>query len=451
MQLQRLTSMEREKIVNEHEELMELIGKLKEILANPALIDKIIVEELEELKQKFGDDRRTEILGEEPKKLSLEDLVREETVVITCTASGYIKRTSVSSFNKQRRGGKGKIGAKMKEEDALDLVEVASTHSDILAFTHQGKVYSLKAYDLPDLPPAAKGKALAQFDLIMEPDERIARLRTVTSYDADKFVTILSRQGIIKKVSLDQLANIRRNGLRIMNVREGDELLTAHITDGKQNVFIGTAMGRAVCFPEDEFREMGRAATGVKAIRLKEKDYVVGMVIVEKDDMILTITENGFGRRTSLEEYRVQGRAGVGLINMKITERNGLIVDVESVKPTDEIVLLTQSGMTIRFAAQDVRIASRQAIGVRLMSVDEGDKIVGAAKLPSTGEEGTPRRRKGASAEAAGPDSETAGGDPMDMMDVTAEDLEGIADLDEEADDVDEAEEPEDNGQEPEE
>jgi DNA gyrase subunit A len=289
----------------------------------------------------------------------------------------------LTSFNRQRRGGKGKIGMKTKEEDFLDLMEVASTHSDILIFTQKGRVYCLKAYELPDLPPSTKGKSMAQFDLLMDPDEKIARLRSVTSFDDDKFVTILSKKGIIKKVSLSQLSNIRRNGLRIMNVREDDELLTAYVTDGKKNIFIGTAYGRAICFPEEEFREMGRTATGVKAIRLKPDDYVVGMEIVDPEDLILTITENGFGRRTQLEEYRIQGRSGSGLINMKIKPRNGLIVDVERVKQGDEMMMLTQSGMMIRYSADDVRIASRQSIGVRLMHVEEGDKIVAASKLPS--------------------------------------------------------------------
>jgi DNA gyrase subunit A len=386
MQLQRLTSMERDKILNEHKELLALIVELKEILSKPALVDKIIIDELTELKEEYGDERRSEILDYEPRKLSIADLVREEMVAITCTHSGYIKRTSLSSFNRQRRGGKGKIGMRTKEEDFLDLMEVASTHSDILIFTQKGKVYSLKAYELPDLPPSTKGKSMAQFDLLMDPDEQIARLRTVTSYDDDKYVTILSKKGIIKKVRLSQLSNIRRNGLRIMNVREDDELLTAYVTDGKRNIFIGTAYGRAICFPEEEFREMGRTATGVKAIRLKPDDYVVGMEIVDPTDLILTITENGFGRRTHLEEYRIQGRSGSGLINMKIKPRNGLIVDVESVKPGDEMMMLTQSGMMIRYSADDVRIASRQSIGVRLMHVEEGDKIVAASKLPSTEE-----------------------------------------------------------------
>ncbi|HSE39437.1 MAG TPA: DNA gyrase C-terminal beta-propeller domain-containing protein, partial [Acidobacteriota bacterium] len=386
MQLQRLTSMERDKILTEHKELLEEIGRLKEILAKPALIDQIIMDDLRELKEEYGDDRKTEILETEPKKLSMADLVREEMVVITCTHSGYIKRTSLSSFNRQRRGGKGKIGMKTKEEDFLDLMAVASTHSDILIFTQKGKVYTLKTYELPDLPPSTKGKAMAQFDLIMDPDEKIARLRCVTDYEDDKFVTILTRKGIIKKVRLSALDNIRRNGLRIMNVREDDELLTAHVTDGKKNIFIGTAYGRAICFPEEEFREMGRTATGVKGIRLKPEDYVVGMEIVSENDLILTITENGFGRRTPLEEYRIQGRSGTGLINMKIKPRNGLIVDVESVNPGDEIMMLTQSGMIIRYSADGVRIASRQSIGVRLMEVEEGDKIVAAAKLPSTEE-----------------------------------------------------------------
>ncbi|MCI0446345.1 DNA gyrase subunit A [bacterium] len=384
MQLQRLTSMERDKILEEHKELITEIARLKEILAKPALIDQIIIDELRELKEEYGDARRTQILETEPKKLSMIDLVREEAVVITCTHSGYIKRTSLSSFNRQRRGGKGKIGMKTKEEDFLDLMEVASTHSDILIFTQTGKVYTLKTYELPDLPPSTKGKAMAQFDLSMDPDEKIARLRCVTGYDDDKFVTILSKKGIIKKVRLSALSNIRRNGLRIMNVREDDELLTAHVTDGTKNIFIGTAYGRAICFPEQEFREMGRTATGVRGIRLKPEDYVVGMEIVEGNDLILTITENGFGRRTPLEEYRIQGRSGSGLINMKIRPRNGLIVDVECVKPGEHIMMLTQSGMIIRYSADDVRIASRQSIGVRLMEVEEGDKIVAASKLPST-------------------------------------------------------------------
>ena len=383
MQLQRLTSMERDKILEEHKELMAEIVRLKEILAKPALIDQIIISDLRELKEEYGDERRTEVLDTEPKKLSMVDLVREEMVVITCTHSGYIKRTSLSSFNRQRRGGKGKIGMKTKEEDFLDLMAVASTHSDILIFTQKGKVYTLKTYELPDLPPSTKGKAMAQFDITMDADEKIARLRCVSDYGDDKFVTILSRKGIIKKVGLSALSNIRRNGLRIMNVREDDELLTAHVTDGKKNIFIGTAHGRAICFPEEEFREMGRTATGVRGIRLKPEDYVVGMEIVSNNDLILTITENGFGRRTPLEEYRIQGRSGSGLINMKIRPRNGLIVDVESVNPGEEIMMLTQSGMIIRYSADDVRIASRQSIGVRLMEVEEGDKIVAAAKLPS--------------------------------------------------------------------
>jgi DNA gyrase subunit A len=384
MQLQRLTSMERDKILEEHKELIAEIARLKEILAKPALVDQIIIGELHELKEEYGDARRTQILETEPRKLSMVDLVREEMVVITCTHSGYIKRTSLTSFNRQRRGGKGKIGMKTKEEDFLDLMEVASTHSDILIFTQTGKVYTLKTYELPDLPPSTKGKAMAQFDLLMDPDEKIARLRCVTGYDDDKFVTILSKKGIIKKVRLSALSSIRRNGLRIMNVREDDELLTAHVSDNKKNIFIGTAYGRAICFPEQEFREMGRTATGVRGIRLKPEDYVVGMEIVEGNDLILTITENGFGRRTHLEEYRIQGRSGSGLINMKIRPRNGLIVDVECVKPGDQIMMLTQSGMIIRYSADDVRIASRQSIGVRLMEVEEGDKIVAAAKLPST-------------------------------------------------------------------
>ncbi len=383
MQLQRLTSMERQKITDEHTELLKQIEKLKEILSKPALIDKIITDELTEIKEKYGDERRTQILDQEPKKISIADLVREELVVITSTHSGYIKRTSLSSFNRQRRGGKGRIGMKTKEEDFLDLMEVGSTHSDILIFTQKGRVYTLKAYMLPDLPPSTKGKAMAQFDLQMDPDEKIARLRAVSSFDPEKYVTILSRKGIIKKVRLDALSNIRRNGLRIMNVREGDELITAHVTDGSQNIFIGTAYGRAVCFPESGFREMGRTATGVRGIRLKENDYVVSMEIVSNNDLLLTITENGFGRRTPLEEYRIQNRGGSGLINMKIKPRNGLIVDIEKVNPGDEIMMLTQSGMIIRYSADDVRIASRQSIGVRLMDVDEGDKIVAASKLPA--------------------------------------------------------------------
>ena len=384
LQLQRLTSMERDKILLEHKDLMTWIKELKEILANPALIDKIITDEMQELKEEYGDERRTKILGDEPKKLSLADLVREEHVVITCTHSGYIKRTSLTSFNKQRRGGKGKIGMRTKEEDFLDLMAVGSTLSDILIFTQKGRVYTLKAYELPDLPPSTKGKSMAQFDLHMEPDEKIARLRAVDSYGEDQFVTLLSRKGIIKKVRLSALGKYSPQWITNHECKRRDELLSAHVSDGKKNIFIGTAYGRAICFPETAVREMGRTAGGLHGIRLKKDDYVVGMEIVEESDLILTITENGFGRRTPLEEYRIQGRHGTGLINMKIRPRNGLIVDVESVRGKEEIMMLTQSGMIIRYSADDVRIASRQSIGVRLMDVEEGDKIVAAAKLPST-------------------------------------------------------------------
>lgn len=439
MQLQRLTGMERDKILEEHKELLETIAKLKEILSNPGLIDKIIMDEMAELKEKYGDDRRTEILGEQPRKLSLADLVREENVVITCTQSGYIKRTTLTSFSRQRRGGKGKIGMRTKEEDALDLMEVASTHSDTLLFTQKGRVYMLKTYELPDLPPSTKGKSMAQFDLLMEPDEKIACIRAVTGYEEEKFVTILSRKGIIKKVRLSALENIRRSGLRIMNVREGDELLTAHVTDGKQNIFIGTANGRAICFPEDAFREMGRAASGVKGIRLKENDYVVGMEIVRSEDLILTITENGFGRRTPLEEYRVQGRSGSGLINMKIKPRNGLIVAVISVKQGDEIMMITKSGMMIRFSADAVRIASRKSIGVRLMQVEEGDKIVAASKLPSVGDDS---KKKG-ELEVLAADLSDLEIRPEDIADIDEEEeeLDDEEDMDDEPDETEESEE----------
>lgn len=445
MQLQRLTNMEREKILSEHRELMALIEKLKEILAKPALIDKIIIDDLHELKEKYGDERRTEILGQEPRKLSLADLVREENIVITCTASGYIKRTSLSSFNRQRRGGKGKIGMRTKEEDFLDLLAVASTHDDILMFTQKGRVYSLKAYELPDLPPSTKGKAMAQFDLQMDPDEKIAELRAIGNYEGDKFVTIVSRKGIIKKVRLEAFSNIRRSGLRIMNIHEGDELITVHITDGTKNIFIGTAYGRAVCFPEAAFREMGRTAAGVHGIRLKEKDYVVGMQIVEQEDVILTITENGFGRRTPLSEYRIQGRGGSGLINMKIRPRNGLILDVENVHAGDEIMMLTQSGMIIRYGADSVRIASRQSIGVRLMQIEEGDKIVAAAILPAAiaGEQDTKKSKKSAVEPVEPVDEITA----QDLADLAA--MEGAEDIEDEEDegfdeDIDGVDEPED-------
>ncbi len=385
MRLQRLTNLEREKIVAEFKEVLALIAKLREILGSEKLVSDIIVEELQEIKKQFGDERRTQIVAE-ASDINIEDLIVEEDMVITGSRGGYIKRSPLSLYRAQRRGGKGRIGATTKEEDVVEHLFVASTHAYILAFSNSGRMHWIKVYDLPQLGPATRGKAIVNL-LNLEPNERIVALASTKDFPEDRFLMFATKQGLVKKTALSAYSNVRSGGIIAINIEEGDELLSVRITDGNRQIFIGTHHGQGIRFSEKDVRPMGRDTTGVRGITLKkEEDYVVEMDLVEETGHLLTVTEKGYGKRSEASEYRFQQRGGSGVINIKVTEKNGPVAGIKSVTDVDQLLLITQSGMLIRIKVKDIRETGRAAQGVRLIYLDEGDRVVAVAKLAETDE-----------------------------------------------------------------
>ncbi|MBI4481848.1 MAG: DNA gyrase subunit A [Acidobacteria bacterium] len=391
MKLQRLTGLEREKILEEYAETLKRIAEFKEILASEVRLRGVIIRELEEVKKQYGDDRRTEIVDEEV-ELTLEDLIREEDMVITVTHSGYIKRTSAQVYRAQQRGGKGRIGMTTREEDFIEHLFVAPTHSYILIFTSKGRVYWLKVYEIPDVGAAGKGKAIVNL-VGMGHDEKIADMISVRSFDEGKHVIMATRQGTVKKTALTEYSHPRSSGIIAISVEEGDELISAEQTDGSHEVLLCTRDGKAIRFAEAEVRDMGRTAYGVRGITLRPGDRVVGMRTFRGGEgMILAVTEKGFGKRTSLEEYRVQSRGGKGIINMKTTARNGKVVGVCHVTEDSEVMLITASGKLIRLQAADIKqTVSRSAQGVKLIKVEEGGYVAAVSLVTDSanGEEQT--------------------------------------------------------------
>ncbi|HQR68287.1 MAG TPA: DNA gyrase C-terminal beta-propeller domain-containing protein, partial [Thermoanaerobaculia bacterium] len=385
MRLQRLTGLEREKIVFEYREVLATIADLKDILARPERVTALLRAELEEISSRFGNLRRTEIAAAAG-ELAMEDLIAEEEVVLTVTRGGYAKRTPLSLYRAQRRGGKGRTGAATKEEDVVEHLFVASTHDYLLVFTNRGRVHWVKAYDLPSLGPAARGKALVNLIQLGE-GERVAALATTRTFPDDRFVLFATRNGLVKKTVLSAYGNPRASGIIAINLEEGDELLSAGITDGKRLVFLGTRDGMGIKFSETDVRPMGRDTTGVKGIELREGDVVVEMDLVEESSMLLAVTERGYGKRTDVAEYRQQGRGGTGVINVKVTEKNGPVVGIRSVTDADELLLITEQGILIRFATSGVRETGRAAQGVKLIDLAEGDRVVAVAKLAERDEE----------------------------------------------------------------
>jgi DNA gyrase subunit A len=379
MRLQRLTGLERDKIVAEYREVLATIADLKDILARPERVTAILKAELAALKVRFGNPRRTEIAAESA-EIGVEDLIAEEEVVLTVTHGGYAKRTPLSVYRAQRRGGKGRTGAATKEEDVVEHLFVASTHDYLLVFTSQGKVHWVKAYDLPSLGPAARGKALVNLIQLSE-GERVAAVATTRSFPDDRFVLFATKQGLVKKTVLSAYGNPRAAGIIAINLEESDELLSAQITDGSRLVFLGTRSGMGIKFRETDVRAMGRDTTGVKGIELRDGDVVVEMDLVAETDTLLAVTEHGYGKRTDVAEYRQQARGGTGVINVKVTEKNGPVVAIKSVADGDHLLLITEQGLLIRIAASDVRETGRAAQGVRLIDVAEGDRVVAVAKL----------------------------------------------------------------------
>jgi DNA gyrase subunit A len=385
MRLQRLTGLEREKIVNEYEETLKLIARLKEILASERVLESVIVDELKEIKKNFGDARRTQIIDEEV-ELTLEDLIAEEDVVITVTHSGYIKRTSKSLYRPQGRGGKGRIGMTTRDEDFIDHVFVASTHTYLLIFTNRGQVHWLKVYEIPDVGTAGKGKAIVNL-VNMARDEKIADIVAIKDFDADKYVVMATRDGIVKKTALAEYSNPRSSGIIAISVPPDDELIGCQLTDGSYDILLATRNGKAIRFSEEDVRDMGRTARGVIGIRLAEDDAVVGMSAFSGDGQFLTVTEKGFGKRTNIDEYPRQGRGGSGVINIKVGEKNGRVVNTCYVDEESSVMLITAQGKLIQLHTEDIRnTQGRAAIGVKCIDLEDGDYVASVTVV--AGEEG---------------------------------------------------------------
>jgi DNA gyrase subunit A len=380
MQLQRLTGLERQKILDELAELLKTIERLRAILASERLLMQIIVDELREVRTRYGDDRRTEIIEGESGELSIEDLITEEDMAITVSNTGYIKRTAISTYRNQRRGGKGRIGMRTKDEDFVSHLFVASTHAYIMIFSDRGRAYWLKVHEIPDVGPGGKGKSIANL-VSMEEGERIAAMVAVKEFEEDKFVVMGTRRGSVKKTALSAFSNPRAGGIIAMGVEDGDAVIAVQVSDGSGEIFIGTRNGMAIRFEEGDVRPMGRTAYGVRGVTLRDDDYVVAMEVVKPGGTLLTVTEQGFGKRTEIDEYRVQSRGGVGIINISTTDRNGLVVGVAYVQAGDELLLITQQGMILRTLTDDVRVIGRATQGVKLIDIEGDDKVVGIAKL----------------------------------------------------------------------
>ena len=388
MQLQRLTGLERQKILDELAELLKTIERLRAILASERLLMQIIADELGVVRAKYGDDRRTEIIEGESGELSIEDLITDEDMAITVSNTGYIKRTAISTYRNQRRGGKGRIGMRTRDEDFVKYLFVASTHDYIMIFSDRGRAYWLKVHEIPDVGPGGKGKSIANL-VSMEEGEKIAALLAVKEFDESRFVVMGTRRGIVKKTAMSAFSNPRTGGIIAMGIEEGDAVIAVQVTDGAAEVFIGTRSGMAIRFPETDVRPMGRTAYGVRGISLRDEDYVVAMEVVRPGGTLLTVTEHGFGKRTEIDEYRVQARGGVGVINIATTDRNGQVVGVAYVQEGDELLLITQQGMILRMQTNDVRAIGRATQGVKLIDIEGDDRVVSIAKLAEKEEEAT--------------------------------------------------------------
>jgi DNA gyrase subunit A len=379
MRLQRLTSLERDKILQEHAEIVALIARLRAILADEREVTKIIVDELRELKKTYGDGRRTEIV-DEASDISIEDMIADEDMAVTISHEGYIKRNPVSLYRAQRRGGKGKIGTTTRDEDFVEHLFIASTHSFILFFTTIGKVYWIKVHEVPQAGRAARGKAIVNL-LDLRPDEKISAFLPVREFRENHFVLFATKQGVVKKTDMMAYANPRPSGIIAIGLDPGDEVIAVKLTDGKQEVILTTRDGQAIRFREEDVRSMGRGAGGVKGITLEGDDAVVSLEILSPGVSVLTVAENGYGKRTDVAEYRLQSRGGKGIITMKATERTGRVIGVQQVTDDDNVMLVTSVGKIIRLRVGDIRVIGRNTQGVRLIDVEDGERVVSLARL----------------------------------------------------------------------
>jgi DNA gyrase subunit A len=382
MQLQRLTGLERQKIVDELAELVKTIERLRGILSNEELLIALIVDELREIQTKFGDARRTDFI-EDSGDFRVEDLIADEDVVITATGTGYIKRTALDAYRKQRRGGKGLIGMQTREEDVVQHLFIANTHAYILIFSDRGKCYWLRVYDIPEVGRSSKGKSIANL-VNMAEGERMAALLKVQDFPAEegqRFIVMGTRKGTIKKTDLAAFSNPRSAGIIAIQIDDDDRLIAVAETDGTKDLVLGSRNGMAIRFAEADVRPMGRTAFGVRGMQLRDGDEVVAMEVVTDDGTLLTVCENGFGKRTDVAEYRRQSRGGIGLKNVQTSDRNGSVVGIGCVIDRDELLLVTEQGQIIRMKAGDLRPIGRDTQGVRLMDLAEGDRLVSIATL----------------------------------------------------------------------
>ena len=382
MQLQRLTGLERQKIINELTDLLKTIERLRAILESEQQLMGMVVSELQTISARHGDERRTEII-EAAGDFRVEDLIAEEDMAITVSNTGYVKRTALTEYRNQRRGGKGRLGMRTRDEDFLTQLFVASTHAYILIFSDRGRVYWLKVYEIPDVGPAGKGKAIANL-VRMAPGERIATLQAVRHWpeeEGERFVIMGTKRGVVKKTDLRAYRRPMVTGIIAMSVKSGDAVIGAELTDGKEELFIGTRAGKAIRFKETDVRSVGRTAQGVRGITLRGDDEVVAMTVVKPSGMLLTVTARGYGKRTELDEYRVQARGGLGLKNIQTSERNGRVTGVAYVEQDDEMMLITEQGKIIRMVMGNIRPIGRVTQGVRLIEIGKKDRVVSLARL----------------------------------------------------------------------
>jgi DNA gyrase subunit A len=393
LQLHRLTRLSIDEILKELAEVRSRIAEYESILGSEKKLRGVIIKELEEIKKKYGDARRT-VIQDEAVEISLEDLIADEQVAVTVSHSGYMKRTPISTYRQQRRGGTGRKGMSTREEDFVEYLFVASTHDYILVFTSKGRVYWLKVYEIPELSAAGKGKAIANL-VSLQPGESVRALLTIRDLEEEnRYVFFATRNGLVKKTPLKDFSNVRSIGINAIAIEQEDELVAASCTDGNQIIFLATHDGKAIRFDEDNVRPMGRAAYGVWGMDLERGDYIVGMAVTPKErgkakngdgqqaNLILSVTENGFGKRTDVDEYRLQARGGKGIINVKTTARNGKVVSIMLVNEESEVMVISQFGKIIRIGTKTIRECGRSSQGVRLLHMEEGDRVAATSVIP---------------------------------------------------------------------
>jgi DNA gyrase subunit A len=387
MRLAKLTGLEIEKLEAELKEVRGTIKELKGILASKPKRMGILKSEMAEVAEKFGDDRRTEIVADQG-EFTVEDLIAEEDMVITISHSGYIKRISISTYRRQRRGGRGLNGADLKQDDWVEHLFIASTHDYLLVFTNNGHLYWLKVHEIPQAGRAARGKPIVNC-IAIKPDERIAALVPVREFSPDQFILFATRQGTVKKTALSEYGNVRTNGIRAINIEGGDELIDAQICDTTSDVVLATREGMSIRFHQGDVRDMGRVATGVKGIELEKSDAVIGMVVIRRDATLLVVSEHGFGKRSELAEYRVQKRGGKGIITFKVTDKTGTCIALKEVQPDDELMMITRHGIIIRVPVEGIRVIGRNTQGVKVMNLEAGDAVVDVARVVKEEESGS--------------------------------------------------------------